>query len=125
MNYKRYLAALMLLIIASCATARKQVQHNFPAEMSASVREQYLRDWQKGKVLYQENCAGCHNKRKGRREHIPVFPADKLAGYGIRLDNADHERAIPENRVTTDELVSIITFLTYKVHTIKDTVRQH
>lgn len=101
------------------------VSYSFPAEMSATVREQYMRDWQKGKALYEENCARCHNTKKGRREHIPIFPADNLAGYGIRLDNADHERALPETRVTTDELVSIITFLTYKVHTINDTVRQH
>ncbi|MBE2290601.1 MAG: cytochrome c [Chitinophagaceae bacterium] len=125
MNAKTYTAILSLLIAASCATRRNAVHYSFPAEMSTTVRDQYMRDWQKGKALYEENCARCHNTKKGRREHIPIFPADKLAGYGIRLDNADHERALPETRVTTDELVSIITFLSYKVHTINDTVRQH
>ena len=125
MNYRTYTAVSLLLIAASCASRRDLIRYSFPAEMSETVRDQYLRDWQKGKALYQENCARCHNTKKGRRQHIPIFPADKLAGYGIRLDNPDHERSLPETRVTTDELVSIITFLSYKVHTINDTVRQH
>jgi hypothetical protein len=125
MHRNRYIAIVALLLFVSCTARRNKVHHNFPPEMSETVRTQYIREWEKGKALYEENCAGCHTIRKGRREHIPVFPADKLAGYGIRMDNAEHERSIPDTRVTTEELIYIITFLTYKAHTIADTVRQH
>jgi hypothetical protein len=114
---------IAIIAIASCATRKNTVRYQFPSSMSATVKADYVKQWEKGKALYEENCAKCHNIKRGKKTIIPIFPEDKLAGYDLRQDNANHENSIAENKITSEEMVYIITFLTYKVHTSNDTVR--
>lgn len=105
--------ALLIVFLMHC-TSQKKVVYEFPEAMSEPVKSEYMKLCEKGRVLYEINCAGCHNKRVGGKEVIPDFSQEQLVGYGLRVLNAQHEAGIPEENVTPEELGLISTFLLYK-----------
>lgn len=111
---------LQLIFLASSislfASAQKQKksEYEFPAEMKPQVKEAYLIECNKGKILYGINCAKCHSTFEKNREIIPSFTAEQFEAYKIRIANTQHEQNISEEQLAPDELGMIITFLTYR-----------
>jgi hypothetical protein len=99
--------------IWACSTS-KNVAYELPAEMSESVKIEYAKQCEKGKILYDINCAKCHNKKVKGKVVIPDFTHDQLLGYELRAANPKHIANIEEDKVTAEELGLIMTFLTYK-----------
>jgi hypothetical protein len=119
---KKYLVILLSFagIYVSC-TIQKPVTYQFPAEMSQAIKTDYTNQCEKGRILYSINCAGCHTIRKGRKELLPGFTEAQLQGYHIRGGNTSHETSVSEERVNAEELVYIVTFLTYRTQTPDNT----
>jgi hypothetical protein len=97
-----------------CVAQKNKVTYEFPPEMKDAVRADYIKQWEKGKVLYEINCAKCHNTVEKRRVIVPDFTPEQLRGYELRVTNAKHESEITETAVSTEELGIIMTFLSYK-----------
>ena len=104
-------------LVFSCAVEKNSIVYEFPAEMPDAIRTQFKADCDKGKILYEINCAPCHNLNINGKSIAPDFNADQLKGYEIRVANAKHEESMPEEKVTAEELVYISTYLTYKKKT--------
>jgi hypothetical protein len=106
---------VVLLALAGSARAQKhKIVAEFPAEMSDAVRAEYQKQWDKGRILWDMNCARCHNTQERRKVIIPDFKPEQLIGYELRVKNAQHDTGIAEERVSTEELGLIMTFLSYK-----------
>jgi hypothetical protein len=111
-----------LILLVAC-TSQKEAAYELPDVMLPHVKVEYEKRCAKGKILYDLNCAKCHNTKKGRKEIIPDFKPEQLLGYTIRVSNAQHEINMPDSLVTEEELGIIMTFLSYKkknpVHSAK------
>ena len=105
--------SLVLLMMMQCAT-QKNTAYQFPAEMSPTAKTEFTKQCDKGKMLYQVNCAGCHTTKVKGKEIIPDFSAEQLEAYELREKNAQHEKSIPETKVSAEDLGLIMTFLSYK-----------
>ena len=103
---------LSIGLMASCA--EKKLIYEFPEGMSENVRQQNFESCEKGRILFDLNCGGCHYKVIKKRKVIPDFSPEQLSNYEFRFLNRNHEDSLTENRLSQDELVHIITFLTYK-----------
>ena len=99
--------------IAQKKVAKAVYTHDFPQEMNASVKEAYLKLFEKGRILYEINCAKCHNTTVKGVEVMPEFTKEHLAQYELRLQNPKHEEELTEMRVNAEELQQITIFLTY------------
>ncbi len=109
----------IFIIVCACAVfntciAQQKVAPDFPKEMLPHVQEEYLKQFNKGQVLYTMNCGKCHNIQVGRKQVLPNFSENQLVGYALRILNPDHEDGIPETMVTEEELGLIMVFLRYK-----------
>ncbi len=102
------------LVLMGACTANKEPAYILPAEMLPHVKVEYDKRCAKGKILYDLNCAKCHNSKKGRKEIIPDFKPEQLTGYTLRVANALHEKNMPDTIVSEEELGIIMTFLNYK-----------
>ncbi len=115
MNKHKVIALLIsTLTITSCITSKSKITYDFPAAMAADVREGYIKQWEKGKSLYELNCAKCHNTTVKGKTIVPDFTESQLVGYTLRVTNQKHEAALTDESVTEEELGQIMTFLTYK-----------
>ncbi len=110
----RILIVIAALSLSACVVSQAKVVYEFPEAMAEPVRVEFLKICQKGKILYDINCAQCHNIKRGGKELIPDFDAEQLKGYEIRVANAQHEENMPDEKVTAEELGLISTFLMYK-----------
>ena len=105
--------SLLFILVYACASHPKKIAYIFPSEMNATVKADYTRYCDKGRALYELNCAGCHNNRKGYKKGIPDFTVEQLESYQIRGRKA-HETRLEDDQVNAEELSYIIMFLTYK-----------
>ena len=103
-----------ILLLAACVSQQQSTTYSFPEAMKEPVRLEFTKVCDKGKVLYDINCAGCHNIKKGKRQLIADFTPEQLKGYELRVSNAQHEENMPDEKVTAEELSLISTFLLYK-----------
>ena len=113
---KYLLSVIALIIIFEMCSAKKTatVQYNFPPIMSDTIRKITQEQCDKGLALFRLNCSRCHTDTVKGREIIPNFSTEQLSNYEFRFRNKKHEDNLTESQLTQDELVLIITFLTYK-----------
>ncbi|HSH66532.1 MAG TPA: hypothetical protein VLB84_12270, partial [Bacteroidia bacterium] len=78
------LISLGCIFLMHCSTQEK-IAYELPDAMIASARIEYAKQCDKGKILYDINCAKCHNSKERRREIIPDFTAEQLVGYELRV----------------------------------------
>ncbi len=111
-------AVTSAMLLTYCKSNKPvKVASNFPATMLPEVKVEYAKMFDKGKILYDINCAKCHNKKVKGKEVYADFTVDDLAKYELRATNSDHLESLTEQTVTEDELVLIKLFLAYKVRT--------
>lgn len=111
--------AMLCMLAVACHTAKK-VQgpaYELPEAMKPEVKVEYAKLCDKGKILYDMNCAKCHNTETKHASLIPDFTQDQIRGYEIRVSNPKHEMSLLEEQITPEELGLISTFLMYKKKT--------
>lgn len=102
------------LLSGSCATRKKKTAFDYPATMSDEVRADFVKRWEKGKILYQINCSMCHDSLVHGRAVTPDFAQTKIENYSLRIANPKHQKSIPDTRVDPEQLEMIKTYLTFK-----------
>jgi hypothetical protein len=105
---------LIAVTCTACFTSRNKLAYEFPQEMKPDIKEHYTQQWKKGKILYEINCAKCHNTKVKGRVTVPDFTPEQLVGYEFRVKNQKHEANLTEESISPEELGMIVTFLTYK-----------
>lgn len=104
---------VLLFLLVECTT-QKKVLYEFPITMGEDIKAEYIKQFDKGKILYDINCSKCHNTKVRRKVVIPDFTPEQLVNYEMRIANPEHIENIPEMKVAEDELAIIMTFLRYK-----------
>jgi|SRR5688572_8254062 hypothetical protein len=104
---------LISLLILACATSRK-APYVLPDAMLPEVKVEYAKNCEKGYFLYKLSCAKCHSTKKWGKEIIPDFSSDQLRGYALRVSNTRHESNLPDSLISEEELMYVMTFLSYK-----------
>lgn len=105
---------IVAFLVTKCVGNKNTLTAEFPEAMLPHVKEQYKTQWEKGKILYELNCAKCHTIKDKKKVIIPDFKEEQLKGYELRITNAKHEANLPDSLVTEEELGQIMTFLRYK-----------
>lgn len=108
------MSTLFALVLLIACVAPKKTPYDFPAAMADNIKAQYLVQCDKGKFLYDKNCARCHNTTVKGKVIVPDFSEEKLVGYALRNANKKHESAMPDTLVSAEELGLIMTYLSYK-----------
>ncbi len=107
---------IICILIVACLSSKKSL-YDFPADMPASEKAEFKPICDKGKILYDINCAKCHTVKVKGKEIIPDFTLPELEGYTadvLRTSNPKHMTDLNENIVTHDELELIMFFLSFK-----------
>lgn len=111
--YRSIIFCVTIFILIQCQS-QKKVEYELPEAMLPHVKTMYAVQCDKGKILYDINCAKCHNTKVKGKQVIPDFRPEQLVGYALRVKNAAHEKNMPDTLVTEEELGIIMVFLSYK-----------
>ena len=116
MNKLNYILIFIVFLIGfgACVTQSKVQYYNFPEDISQEAKAANFKMLEKGRVLYNINCAKCHNKKINGKIVIPDFTNTQLESYSIRIQNEVHVNNLPENKLTSEELEAIQFFFSYK-----------
>lgn len=106
-----FITALWLI---ACVSQPKIQFYDFPADIAEEAKVANLKLIEKGRILYNINCAKCHNTKEKGKILIPDFTNEQLESYTIRIKNEVHINTLPENKITAEELEAIQIFFTYK-----------
>jgi cytochrome c5 len=102
------------LWFTACVSQPKIQFYDFPADIAEEAKVANLKLIEKGRILYNINCAKCHNTKEKGKIIIPDFTNEQLESYTIRIKNEVHVNTLPENKITAEELEAIQIFFSYK-----------
>jgi mono/diheme cytochrome c family protein len=114
MNKKILTAFLFLsVLLYECATQKPVViLYEFPENFTADQKDYFVKECEKGKILFQIHCAKCHGIFAKGNDSIPNFSKEELANYSIKnMTRSTHDDS---RKFSTDQLNSIVFFLQYK-----------
>ena len=108
MKFKLVIILSAVSLLSACLTQKQpKVTPVFPDEMLPQVKESYAGMWEKGRILYDINCASCHNTVVKRKVVIPEFTEEMLASYEVRVADPQHEMSLSDTKVNTEELTKV------------------
>lgn len=114
-----FVSFIFLCVVSFSAGAQQESKvlytHNFPPIIKGDLKDQFIKLYEKGRVLYQINCSKCHNVKEDGVERMPEFTKQDLQKYELRVLNPEHEDELKETRVRAEELYQILLFLTYSI----------
>lgn len=99
---------------AACVTPAKIEFYDFPSDIAEEAKIANTKMIEKGRILYNINCAKCHNTKEKRKIYVPDFTTAQLDAYTIRIKNETHTNTLQENRISIEELEVIQYFFMYK-----------
>ena len=115
MKILRILSFVLVLASGLSCTSQAKIQYyDMPADIAAEAKTANLTTIEKGRILYNINCAKCHNTKDKGKIFLPDFTNEQLESYTIRIKNEVHVNSLPENKVTAEELEAIQFFFAYK-----------
>ena len=101
---------LCLLFFTYCAS-KKKVEYDIPSHYGAQARENAIDWFEKGKILYKVDCAGCHGIYKKGKDSVPNFTKIQIDNYNAMYIKGDPKNHSVASKLSPDQLYYILTFL--------------
>jgi len=101
-----------ILCIWQCKTP-DLLLFNYPDDIAKENKKKFAAGLKQGNILYNLNCAKCHNIKLDNRDSIPTFSLPQLLDYEIRFQYTAHQDSMTPERLTNEDLEKITTFLRY------------
>lgn len=93
----------------------KQTIYDLPDDLVGDTgRIAFIKSFNKGKIIYAQTCAKCHDSTRDGRLIYPDFSLPQLLDYEMRFQYPAHQDELRETNITHDELEAVVIFLRYK-----------
>ena len=118
---------LFAVLSLSYCSNQKNVKYDIPNHVTAANKELLIAKAEKGKVLYQVHCSGCHGIFAKGKDSIPNFTRVQIDNYHaaalIGIDAKNHAVA---RKMSSEQVDQVMTFLRLRKvkNPIKDTTSQ-
>ena len=92
-----------------------ELTFDYPDDVTADTgRISFLKRFKRGKGIYIETCAKCHDSTKNGKVFYPDFSLPQLMDYEMRFQYPAHNEDLNETNITIGELDDVVDFLRYK-----------
>lgn len=94
---------------------KKEPIFDYPEFVTTNIgRDSFLNEFNKGRVIYKQTCAKCHNVKKNGKLYYPDFSLPQLMDYEMRFQYPAHQDELKETNLSPAELDWVVTFLRFK-----------
>jgi hypothetical protein len=101
---------LVSLLFQACAS-KKKVEYDIPSHYTEQARENAIDWFEKGKILYKVDCAGCHGIYKKGKDSVPNFTKTQIDNYNAMYIKGDPKNHSVASNLSPEQLYYILTFL--------------
>ena len=101
------------IIFNNCSSTVPLFDYPIPAT-SDTAKQRFEKEFAKGKILYQTNCAKCHTVQENGKATIPDFSLPQLMDYEMRFQYPEHEEDLKETNITHEQIEFVVQYLRYK-----------
>ena len=112
-KYKHTLLLLLACLFCQCAPHYK-ITYNIPPTLPEPQRNKLVKELDKGKVLYKDNCSQCHGIFTKGIDKIPNFTNQQFDNYSMKFLRRDPKNHAVINQMNMEQLNEVIAFLKYK-----------
>lgn len=74
----------------------------------------FVKEFNKGRIIYKQTCAKCHNVTKDGKVYYPDFSIPQLIDYEMRIQYPAHEDELKETNLSPLEFDWVVLFLQFK-----------
>ena len=99
-----------LFIFIQCSPGNK-VEYDIPSHYGKEARANAIDWFEKGKILYKVDCAGCHGIYKKGKDSVPNFTKIQIDNYNAMYIKGDPKNHSVASKLSPDQLYYILTFL--------------
>jgi len=111
MNIKFLIVALILTVsIVQCAGSKK-VEYNIPSYYRGERKTELMVNLEKGRLLFKENCSGCHGIFSKGKDSVPNFTHQEIQNYLTAYQVNDKKNHAVMKKLLPEEMSMILTFL--------------
>jgi mono/diheme cytochrome c family protein len=94
---------------------KKELLDAFPDDVTADTGKiSFMKRFNRGKMIYAETCAKCHDSTRNGKRYYPDFSLPQLMDYEMRFQYPEHGEDLKETNITVAELDDVVDFLRYK-----------
>jgi hypothetical protein len=102
-------------VIKTTNQNKKEPIFDYPEFVTTSIgRDSFLNEFTKGRIIYKQTCAKCHNVNKNGKLYYPDFSLPQLMDYEMRFQYPAHQDELRETNLSPTELDWVVTFLRFK-----------
>jgi hypothetical protein len=105
-----FVVFLISLSIVYC-TSQKKTEYDIPSHYTEQARENAIDWFEKGKILYKVDCAGCHGIYNKGKDSIPNFTKTQIDNYNAMYIKGDPKNHSVAAKLSPEQLYYILTFL--------------
>jgi hypothetical protein len=112
MKYILLLSGLFVVClgIVHC-TSQKKTEYDIPSHYTEQARANAIDWFEKGKILYKIDCAGCHGIYQKGKDSIPNFTKTQIDNYNAMYIKGDPKNHSVAAKMSPEQLYYILTFL--------------
>jgi hypothetical protein len=111
MKYLALICVFVSLFIFIQCSSKKKVEYDIPSHYGKEARENAIDWFEKGKILYKIDCAGCHGIYKKGKDSVPNFTKTQIDNYNAMYIKGDPRNHSVASKLSPDQLYYILTFL--------------
>lgn len=89
----------------------KKTTYDIPSYMPESRKEELLVNLEKGKILFKNNCSGCHGIFTKGKDSVPNFTQTEIVNYMTAYQTNDQKNHAVMKKLLPEEMSMIMTFL--------------
>ena len=111
MKYRILISTCLFCFFAVQCATQKQTEYDIPSHYTEQARANAIDWFEKGKVLYKIDCAGCHGIYKKGKDSIPNFTKTQIDNYNAMYIKGDPKNHSVAAKLSPEQLYYILTFL--------------
>ena len=103
-------AAGALLLFAGCAAPAK-LEFPVSPDVTPQNRALMIERYDKGKILFRNNCSGCHGIFAAGKDSVPNFSKEQIDNYNANFVKGDQRNHAIARKLSQQQIDYILTFL--------------
>lgn len=106
---------LLLSMVCMQCVVHKKKDYLIPETVPTELREGLTSSVERGKMLYKNNCTGCHGIFSKGKDGVPNFSEQQIQRYSLAFLSNDPASHAAASDLHPEQLNDVMTYLRYRI----------